>query len=67
MKISINVSFEIPKGATIQNCVDYVEDAVASMHGSYRPDGWDGGGGEGDPLFYLDRDTVKATYIRRTK
>lgn len=61
MRVRIAVSFEMPKGATRQDCVDYVMDAVSTMKGCYKPDGWDGGSGEGDPLFYLDSDTVAVT------
>lgn len=63
-RIKILVSFDLPEGATRQQAVDYVEDAVSTMHGCYRPDNWDGEGGEGDPMFYLDSESVKATDTR---
>lgn len=61
MRIRVAVSFEIPEDATRQDCVDYVLDAVSTMKGCYRPDNWDGNGGAGDPMFYLDSDTITAT------
>jgi hypothetical protein len=64
-RIEIVVSFLIPDDATIDDCVNYVDDAVSSMCGSYRPDNFDGEGGEGDPMFYLDSDSVKAVYLSR--
>lgn len=60
-RIKVMVSLVLPDGATRKNAVDYVEDAVATMHGCLRPDGWDGEGGEGDPMFYLDSESVRAT------
>ncbi len=63
-RIKIHVSFDLPEGVTRERAVLYVEDAVATMKGCLRPDNWDGEGSEGDPMFYLDGDTVKAVDSR---
>ena len=52
-RVYVLVSLENP-GAKIRDLVAYVEDAVASMKGSYSPD---------DPVFGLDGDTVHATHF----
>ena len=62
------VSLVPPPGATKSETREYIEDAVATMKGSLRPDGADadfGFGSRGDPLFYLDGDKVKASIIRK--
>lgn len=63
MRVRIAVSFELPPGADREEALAYVVDAVRTMKGSYRPDNWDGNNGEGDPMFYLDADTVRATTV----
>jgi hypothetical protein len=45
-----------PDGVTSAEMRAYIEDAVASMKGSYHPE---------DPIFELDGDTVKVKSFRR--
>jgi hypothetical protein len=58
MKVSFKVSFELPENATINDAYHYVEDSVASWHGSLRPAESYGDNDPGDPMFNLNSDTV---------
>lgn len=61
MRIRMAISFELPPGATREDALAYAVDAVSTMKGCLRPDGWDGPSSEGDPMFYLDSDSVRGT------
>jgi hypothetical protein len=62
-RVKIEVSFDLPEGASREEAVSYVLDAVGSWCGSLRPDGWDGSESEGDPMFYLNKDSVRAATV----
>lgn len=48
--MEFGVTVEMPDGVTSRMMVEYIEDAVATLRGSFSPD---------DPLFDLDPDSVK--------
>lgn len=52
-RVRIAVSFEIPEGASKEECLTYVVDAVTTMCGSYNPDT--------DPMFNLERESIQAS------
>ena len=68
-RVRMAISFDLPPGATREDALAYAVDAVQTMKGCLRPDGWDGGEGEGDPMFYLDSDSVSGTIatVRQNK
>lgn len=61
-RIRIALSFDIPEGATREDCLVYAVDAVQTMKGSLRPAGGHGPDDEGDPMFYLDPDSVSGSF-----
>lgn len=58
-KVYFKVGLEIPEGVTIREMGDYILESVQSNVGCKDP--------SCDPLFYLDRETVKVTRLRKTK
>lgn len=64
-RLTFLVSFIQPELASIRDCREYVDEAVASMKGSRRPPGAYGEDDYGDPMWELDPDTVKVS--RHTK
>lgn len=63
-KLSFVVTIEQPDGALVEDCRAYIFDAVSTWAGSLRPPGAYEENDPGDPLFSLDRDTIK---VRRAK
>ena len=61
MRVRIAISFELPEGVTREDALVYAVDAVKSWRGSFRPAGSYGDTDEGDPMFYLDSDSVRGT------
>ena len=64
MQVQVLVTAELPKGASRTAFCDYVVDAVQSWCGQLRPAGGYGDSDVGDPMFYLDPESVKASWIR---
>ena len=48
-KVSFQVTFDLPDGATVSDARDYVRNALLSECGGLHPD---------DPMFYLHRRSV---------
>ena len=65
MLVRVVIELEKPEDASFEDIASYVEDAVATWCGSLRPPRGYGPHDDGDPMFELDRDTVKV--IRVTK
>lgn len=63
-RIKLAVSFTLPEGATTAAAKDYVHDAVTTWAGSLFPGDE---GYEGDPMFDLDRASVKVTLFKKKK
>lgn len=59
MKKQFLVELEVPEGAKIADCIEYITHAVQSWGGGYRPPGSYGEDDDGDPFFSLDRESVK--------
>lgn len=55
MKIEVKVSCELPPDVTDEEFLAYVEDAVQANIGMLHPS---------EPLFNLDRTTVKASLLK---
>lgn len=60
------ISFELPEGASREDALVYTVDAVRSMKGCLRPAGGYGNDDPGDPMFYLDSETVAGSYVTTT-
>ncbi len=58
-RIAFVVSFIQPRGANIEACRSYVEDAVTTWRGQCRPAGSYNDNDPGDPMFDLDANSVK--------
>jgi hypothetical protein len=58
-RVTLTVSFDLPVGAAREDARDYVEDAVITMCSLLKPAGADEEDPEGDPMFELDRNSVK--------
>ena len=55
MKKSFKVTLDMPEGVSIMEICGYIVGSIRLMRGSYSKD---------DPIFELDRDTVKCTPIK---
>ena len=64
-RVAFLVAFDVPAGATVTACQNYVRDAVATMAGTCRPPGSYDDQDDGDPLFSLDRDSIRVTRPRK--
>ena len=53
---SFTVTFDVPRGVSMQECKEHIKDAVSSWGGSYDPD---------DAFFHLN--DVKVTTTKKTK
>lgn len=58
-KISFLVEFTRPKGATVDECRTYIDEAVTTWRGQLRPVGGLSDEDPGDPMWSLEPDTVK--------
>lgn len=58
MKYRFAVSLEIPKGATVHDVREYINDSVKTMRGCYSLE---------DPIFKLDADSVRVALAQREK
>ena len=65
--VAFTVSFPLPRDATARDARDYVLDAVSSYCKGCRPPGAYDEHDPGDPMFDLDRDTVRVKYQQRKK
>lgn len=63
-KLSFVVTMKQPDGALVEDCRTYIYDSVSTWAGSLRPPGAYEENDPGDPLFSLDRESIK---VRRTK
>lgn len=63
-KLSFVVTMEQPDGALVEDCRSYIFDAVSTWAGSLRPPGAYNEHDPGDPLFSIDRASIK---VRRAK
>lgn len=53
---------DVPEGASREDVLMYVVDAVATMKGCLRPPGGDDEDDTGDPMFGLDGSSVCASF-----
>jgi len=61
-KRAFKVCVDLPDDVSEEDMIDYIEDAVRVWKGQLRPPTYDGLELlEGDPLFYLDSDSVKVS------
>ena len=58
-KVTFEVSFSLPPGATLSEARRYVLNAVSTWQGSLRPPGGYSEDDPGDPMFGLNGDTVR--------
>lgn len=65
-KVRLIVELECPTGASMQDIQDYVSDAVASWRGGLEPPN-DGNAYTGNPMWGLDRDTVRVSRPARVR
>jgi hypothetical protein len=61
-RIRLAISFDIPEDASREDCLVYAVDAVQTMKGCLRPAGGYSDDDPGDPMFYLDADSVQGSY-----
>jgi hypothetical protein len=67
-RIRIALSFDLPDGATREEALAYAVDAVGSWKGQLRPPGGYSNLDAGDPMFGLERASVRGTIaVRRGK
>jgi hypothetical protein len=66
-RVAFRVEFDLPYNATIKDARAYLDDAVGSMYGSYRPPGTYDETDPGDPFWAFDPDTLKITQIKEPK
>jgi hypothetical protein len=61
-RIRMSISFDLPEGATREDALAYAVDAVMTMKGCLRPAGGLSEDDPGDPMFYLDSDSVEGSF-----
>lgn len=61
-RIRLSISFEIPEGADREDCLAYAVEAVGCYVGSKRPPGAYGNDDPGDPMFELDRSSIRGSF-----
>lgn len=66
-RVRFTVSFELPKGATRREALEYVSDAVETWRGQCHPPGGYDKDDEGDPMFGLDWSTVYVKFSHKPK
>lgn len=66
-RVNFTVSFALPRGASVADAREYVDDAVATWRGSLRYPGGYGEDDPGDPMFGLDNSTVRVTHKYKQK
>jgi hypothetical protein len=64
MRVSIKVSFDMPPDSTRDWCRKYVEDAIYTHRGCLEP-GNEDNNWTGDPMFYLDGNTLKVEFTKK--
>jgi hypothetical protein len=62
-RVTFKVSFDLPDGASVALARDYLNEAVATWHGSLRPPGGYHENDPGDPFFLFDRHSIKITQV----
>jgi hypothetical protein len=62
MRRVFKVSIDIPANTDIEDCIDYISDAVSSWRGSLRPPCSLDNNDLGDPMWHLEPSTVKVTW-----
>ena len=65
-RVEFKVSLIPPPNATLPDLREYISDAVGSWCKSFKPPGADPEDPEGDPLFDLDRDTIRVSLVPRS-
>lgn len=65
MKRSFTVTIDVPKGATVEDCIEYIDEAVKVWKGQLRPPQGYSDDDSGDPMWYLDdtKITVKPSRV----
>lgn len=63
-RVVFKVTLTVPEGATIADAKDYINEAVGTWYGCLRPAGAYGGHDPGDPMRYLDPNSVRVTKAR---
>lgn len=66
-RMEFRVSLVPPSGVDAARLRAYIEEAVGTWCGQLRPMGGYGDDDPGDPLFHLDRDSVKVSRIHRRR
>lgn len=65
MKRQFKVTLEVPEGATIADCKEYILDSVQTWCGALRPPFACGDNDPGNPMFGLNRDSVRVVQVRK--
>lgn len=61
MIVTFTVTMKQPRGATLTDIRQYIDEAVTKWRGSLRPPGAYDNEDPGDPMFGLDTDTVRVS------
>ena len=56
MNLEFKVKIELPEDCSVEILRKYIEESIQSMKGCKHPD---------DPLYYLDRNKVKVTRLKK--
>ena len=64
-RVTVQVSFEVPSPTRKTDCSDYVRDAVGAWRGQLRPPDADGPATPGDPMWYLDPESVRVRHVSK--
>lgn len=64
-KVRFKVEFDLPGDARISEAREYVEAAIHSYAGGLKPPGADESDPRGNPMFDLDRTTIRITKMNR--
>lgn len=60
-RVTFTVSFDRPDGCTVAEAQETLRNHLSSMGGDLRPPGGFGSDDSGDPMFGMDRSTIKVT------
>lgn len=63
-RVYFGVGLDVPRDARVADLRAYILDAVKTWSGQLAPDGWDGEESVGDPIRYLDQNSVKVSRIK---
>lgn len=59
MRRNFIVKLDVPQEATVDDCLDYIKDAVQTYRGSLRPPGAYDDNDAGDSMWDLNTDTIE--------